>query len=108
MFKGSCRKLFTHILEGLFEKWNTAVNENYIDIGANDDAQSTTNNPDHSSTSDYSGGEIGVYVKGSFDLNTSEGKWFECLDSRILALVSFEVVRLRGEVLMAYTTRTNC
>ena len=79
---------------GLFKKWNTAVNENYIDIGANDIAQSTTNNPDHSSTSDYSGGEIEVYVKGSFDLNTSEGKWFECLDSRILALVSFEAIVL--------------
>ena len=86
----------THI-GNLFGRWNTASGIDYISLNAGD-ARSTNNNPDNATTAAYAtDSEIGVYVKGSFDNNNNEGVWFECLDSGILALVSYQVVHLRGE-----------
>ena len=93
----------THIGE-LFQRWNNAMitatsngsNKRYINIGNNVNspvALSVNQNKDLNSTNDYANdGEIGVYVKGTFDLNINEGEWFNNLDSRILALVSYQAI----------------
>ena len=87
----------------LFNEWNTASGINYISLdGAN--ALLTTNNPNNATTAAYANdGEIGVYVKGTFDENDNEGVWFECLESGILALVSYQVVQLRESADNQYT-----
>ena len=93
----------THI-GGLFQEWNNAVitapsntsNKRYLYIGDdvnNPEALGGIDNKQHATLNEYTTeAEIGMYVKGTFDLNTDENAWFAGLDSRILALVRYAVV----------------